>query len=60
MLRVKVAVVLFPFSPISYITGTQHNTSTEKAKGIWLCADHFSAQYRTKPLDPTSQRVAKS
>jgi hypothetical protein len=23
-------------------------TSTEKAKGIWLCADHLSAQYRTK------------
>jgi hypothetical protein len=23
-------------------------TSTEKAKGIWLGADHFSAQYRTK------------
>jgi hypothetical protein len=23
-------------------------TSTEKAKGIWLCADHFSAQYQTK------------
>jgi hypothetical protein len=21
-------------------------TSTEKAKGIWLCADHFRAQYR--------------
>jgi hypothetical protein len=25
-------------------------TSTEKAKGIWLCADHFSAQYRTNHL----------
>jgi hypothetical protein len=23
-------------------------TSTEKAKGIWLCADHFSAQCQTK------------
>jgi hypothetical protein len=34
-------------------------TSTEKAKGIWLGADHFSAQYRTKPLDLTTQRAAK-
>jgi hypothetical protein len=24
-------------------------TSTEKAKDIWLGADHLSAQYRTKP-----------
>jgi hypothetical protein len=34
-------------------------TSSEKAKGIWLCADHFSAQYRTKlwfdgPQPPSS------
>jgi hypothetical protein len=33
-------------------------TSTEKAKGIWLCADHFSAQYRTKPLDPNAYGAA--
>jgi hypothetical protein len=24
------------------------STRTEKAKGIWLSADHFSAHYRTK------------
>jgi hypothetical protein len=25
-----------------------YKTTTEKAKGIWLGADHLSAQYRTK------------
>jgi hypothetical protein len=35
-------------------------TSKEKAKGIWLCADHFSAQYRTKPLDPTIHSAANA
>jgi hypothetical protein len=35
-------------------------TSTEKAKGIWLCADHFSAQSRTKPLDPTTHSAANA
>jgi hypothetical protein len=35
-------------------------TSTEKAKGIWLSADHLSAQYRTKPLDPTTHSAANA
>jgi hypothetical protein len=39
---------------------TALSTSTEKAKGIWLCADHFSAQYQTKPLDPTTHSAANA
>jgi hypothetical protein len=30
-------------TPVAY-----KKTSKEKAKGIWLCADHFSAENRTK------------
>jgi hypothetical protein len=35
---------------VSRIKGnyTMNKTSTEKAKSIWLGADHFFAQYRTK------------
>jgi hypothetical protein len=32
-------------------------TSTEKAKGIWLGADHFSAQYRTKSYLASSDLI---
>jgi hypothetical protein len=33
--------------------GITISTNTSTVKSIWLCADHFSVQYRTKPNDPT-------
>jgi hypothetical protein len=49
---------------LSFAIATTYNlklkTSAEKAKGIWLGADHFSAQYRTKPLDPTTHSAANA
>jgi hypothetical protein len=36
------------FMLLVYLLSYNKVTSTEKAKGTWLGADHFSAQYRTK------------
>jgi hypothetical protein len=49
----------FKYNLVVFRLTTANKTSTEKANGIWL-RDHFSAQYRTKLLDPITHSAANA